>query len=81
MGCHFLLQGNLPDPGIELTFPEASALAGGFLTTESLGKCGRLLGTYKVFGNSLPGRRYMTLHSQDVTFLSQKRYLSTSKIS
>ena len=27
VGCHFLLQGNLPDPGIELTSP---ALQGGF---------------------------------------------------
>ena len=31
--------GDLPHPGIELTFPE---LAGGFFTTESLGKCGVL---------------------------------------
>ena len=35
VGCHFLLQRNLPHPGIELTSP---ALAGGFFTTESLGK-------------------------------------------
>ena len=31
MGCHFLLQGGLPDPGIELV---SSALAGGFFITE-----------------------------------------------
>ena len=31
LGCHFLLQGNLPDQGIELTSP---ALTGRFFTTE-----------------------------------------------
>ena len=35
MGCHFLLQGDLLDPGIELAF---LALAGGFFTTEPPGK-------------------------------------------
>ena len=35
MGCHFLLQGNLPYPGIE---PVSPTLAGGFFTTELLGK-------------------------------------------
>ena len=35
VGCHFLLQGNLPDPGIE---PTSLALAGGFFTAEPLGK-------------------------------------------
>ena len=30
--------GDLPDPGIELVFPAAPALAGGFFTAESLGK-------------------------------------------
>ena len=34
-GCHFLLQGNLPDPGIKHV---SLALAGGFFTTEALGK-------------------------------------------
>ena len=34
MGCHFLFQGDLPDPGIELP----PALVGGFFTTESPGK-------------------------------------------
>ena len=34
-GCHFLVQGNLPDPGFESTSP---ALAGRFFTTESPGK-------------------------------------------
>ena len=34
MGRHFLLQGGLPDPGIELV---SSALAGGFFTTEPPG--------------------------------------------
>jgi len=31
MSCHFLLWGNLPDPGIELA---SRALADGFFTTE-----------------------------------------------
>ena len=35
MGCHFLLQGNLPNPGIESM---SLALAGGFFTSESRGK-------------------------------------------
>ena len=35
VGCHFLLQGNLPDPGIESTF---LALAGRFFTAELPGK-------------------------------------------
>ena len=35
MGCHFLLQGVFPNPGIE---PMSPALAGGFFTTELPGK-------------------------------------------
>ena len=35
VGCHFHLQGNLPDSGIE---PGSPALAGGFFTTEPPGK-------------------------------------------
>ena len=35
MGCHFLLQGNLPDPGIE---PRSSALQADALTSEPPGK-------------------------------------------
>ena len=35
VGCHFLLQGNLPNPEIELTSP---TLAGRFFTTEAPGK-------------------------------------------
>ena len=38
VGCHFLLQGNLPDPGIKPTSPAFSALAGGFFTTAPPGK-------------------------------------------
>ena len=33
-GCHFLLQGDLPNPGIEPGSLVAPALAGGFFTTE-----------------------------------------------
>ena len=35
VNCHFFLQGNLLDPGIELRSP---ALAGGFFNTEPPGK-------------------------------------------
>ena len=35
VGCHFLPQGNLSNPGIEREFP---AFAGGFLTAEPLAK-------------------------------------------
>ena len=35
MGCYFLLQGNLPDPGIKPAFPTS---AGGFFTTAPPGQ-------------------------------------------
>ena len=35
VGCHFLLQGDLPDPGIE---PASPAMAGGFFVAEPSGK-------------------------------------------
>ena len=38
MGCHFLFQGGLPDPGIKPESPVSPAPAGGFFTTESPGK-------------------------------------------
>ena len=38
VGCHFLLQGNLPNPGIEPMSPVSPALAGGFFTPGSPGK-------------------------------------------
>ena len=34
MGCHFLLQGDLPGPSSIPTSPASLALVGGFLTTE-----------------------------------------------
>ena len=33
MGCHFLLQGNLPDPGLESKLLASPALARRFFTT------------------------------------------------
>ena len=33
VGCHVLLQGSLPNPGIELASLKSLALAGGFFTT------------------------------------------------
>ena len=38
MGCHFLLLGNLPHPGIELATSVAPALEGSFVSTEPPGK-------------------------------------------
>ena len=38
VGCHFLLQGNLPNPGIEPASPASPASAGGFFTSEPPGK-------------------------------------------
>ena len=38
VGCHFLLQGDLPSPGIEPLSPVSPALAGRFFTTEPPGK-------------------------------------------
>ena len=38
MGCNFLLQENLSDPGIEPVTFASPALAGGFFITESPGK-------------------------------------------
>ena len=35
LACHFLLQGNLPDPGIEPTSRVSPALAVGFFTTSA----------------------------------------------
>ena len=35
MGCHALLQGNLPNPGLEPMSLKSPALAGGFLTTST----------------------------------------------
>ena len=37
-GLPFPPPGDLPDPGIEPTSPVSPALAGGFFTTETLGK-------------------------------------------
>ena len=37
VGCHFFLQGNLPDPGIAPAFPASPALAARFSTTEPPG--------------------------------------------
>ena len=38
MGCHALLQRNLPDPGIEPKSPTSPTLAGGFFTAVPPGK-------------------------------------------
>ena len=38
MGCHFLIQGNLPSSGTEPTSPASPALAGKFFITKPAGK-------------------------------------------
>ena len=51
VGCHALLQGNLPHPGIESTSP---ALTGGFFTTVT---------TWKPHGKIHGGQKLNTLHN------------------
>ena len=60
VGCHSLLQGNFPDPEIELKSP---ALAGGFYTTESTN------GFQKKF--LLIGWKWGNLDSQSIAFSFQ----------
>ena len=36
VNCHFLLQGNLPDPGMEPESPASPAVGSGFFTAEPL---------------------------------------------
>ena len=48
MGCHFLLQGNLPDLGMEPPSPASPASAGRFSTTEPPGKPALLPGSTPV---------------------------------
>ena len=52
MGCHFLLQGNLPNSGTEPAFPASPALAGEFFIAEPAGK--PLLPTNWALNQSLP---------------------------
>ena len=40
VGCHFLLQGNLPDPGMGPTSFMSPAFAGGFFTTRATWEAG-----------------------------------------
>ena len=49
VGSHSLLQGDLPDPGIEPTSPVASVLAGGFFTSEPSGKPSLQLPAISIF--------------------------------
>ena len=42
VGCHFLLQGDLPDPGIELVSHVSPALAGRCITTSASWEAPRL---------------------------------------
>ena len=45
VGCHDLLQVDLPDPGIEHVPPASPALAGGFFTTSAI----IMFSTLKIF--------------------------------
>ena len=49
VGCHFLLQGDLPNPGIEPTVSCGSSTAGRFFTTEPPGKPIPILTVSKAF--------------------------------
>ena len=70
MGCHFLLQGHLPDSGIE---PASSALAGSFFTTAAPGKPHyRDTEIMKAEGRSMDGHKReleeMILNFSDISF-------------
>ena len=53
MGCHFLLQGNLPDPGLESKLLASPALASRFFTTGATWEAHEvLMGISKVGGGS-----------------------------
>ena len=52
VGCHFLLQGDLPSPGIEPLSSVSPALAGRFFTTESPGKPKMTILTINTFHHS-----------------------------
>ena len=62
VGCHALLRGNLPNPGIKPESLESPALAGGFFTTESSVKPQRCLRGH------IPNQ-----HSQWVTGIKEHR--------
>ena len=70
-GCHVLLQGDLPDPGIELAYLLSPALAGGFFTNsatwEALARCSQAVSTSLNMDISRRGRRVLILRnsSQD----------------
>ena len=70
-GCHALLQGHLPDPGIELAYLLSPALASGFFTTsatwEALARCSEAVSTSLNMDMPRKGRRVLILRnsSQD----------------
>ena len=49
MGCYFLLQGNLPDPGIEPISLVSLAFAGGFFTTSTTSEAPGIIGVTLVY--------------------------------
>ena len=49
MGCYFLLQGNLPDPGIEPMSLVSLAFAGGFFTTSTTWEAPGIIGVTLVY--------------------------------
>ena len=77
-GCHALLQGDLPNPGIELAYLLSPALAGGFFTTsatwEALARCSQAVSTSLNMDIPRRGRRVLILRnsSQNCEKLEEK---------
>ena len=77
-GCHALLQGDLPNPGIELAYLLSPALAGGFFTTsatwEALARCSQAVSTSLNMDITRRGRRVLILRnsSQNCEKLEEK---------
>ena len=71
MGCHALLQGNLPDPGFEPTSP---ALAVRFFITEPPGKprFPKSCKSYSVPNTKIPSTSHSTLSNSKKVHIFQK---------
>ena len=85
MSSHSLLQGNLPDPGIE---PASPALAGGFFTAEPPGKPFYKLATY-ILGmrvgegyrnSSLPPTNLISKEQKGMVFYLPRSHLTWASL-
>ena len=66
-GCHFLLQGNLPNPGIEPVSPAASALAGRFFTTSATWEAPSILSLFHTLQQQQKNHRLVSSSLQETT--------------